>query len=216
MSSILDALEKANQKRAGKDGTPISNEELAQQSTRERRLRQEADKQRHIMRIMLFVSIAIIVLAGGTVAVLLMRGPRTEKIVAPPETQIAAIPVATPSPTSKPAPTATPEPAPTPWPRPTPWPSPTPPPQPRATATPAREFDRNSYKGIFKDGQIVRPEELGLTISGVVKLGGNYIAIINDKNVKAGQKIGALHVVSIDERVITVLVEENVQVKVRL
>lgn len=68
---------------------------------------------------------------------------------------------------------------------------------------------------MFRDGEIVRPEDLGLTITGVMEFQSGSVAFINGGEYKAGQKIGELHLIDVRIGVLTIDVGDGTQVKVR-
>lgn len=188
------------------------------------------------------VAAGLLVLTAGVWAMLL-GGDRDQDDTATPDSTLvaaAALPAPTPAPTPAPvqtAPTPTPWPSPTPWPTPTPWPSPAPSPTP--STTPARnataiaaarpdaplpplpgEYDKDTdlrpyYEGVFTDGQIIRPADLGLDVGGVLELPSGLVALVNDNHVRAGQRLYGLHFVDIRFGLITVDVGNGVIVRMR-
>jgi hypothetical protein len=234
MSSILDALEKASKERAAKRGD-LSAASLGRESAREKQLVAEAEHHRQRAK-MIALSAVLLVLCGvgGVFAFLQLRDPGASGAVPSSsvhETDSVPPTVTTPPTTEPPAasqpPAAEPPsaaaaavaPAPTPWPTPTPWPSPTQPPTPEPTQAVyienAAPVSTASYKGIFKDGQIIRPAEIGMEVGGVMELKSGNVALVNGKQVRAGQKIGELHVIDVQAGLLTVDVGDGTVVKVR-
>lgn len=223
MSSILDALERASKERAARKGQPITSDSLGQQSVLERRLREENERNRIALRTSLgLVFLLLIVVVPVAVYMTNTRSSDVDvtaasaPVVAPDPAieAAAAASLPTTAPAAEPQPSPTPPPSPTPWPSPTAWPSPTPV-ESRAAYIENTPDATTSYKGIFKDGQVIRPSEIGLEISGVMELSGGNVALINDKQMRAGQKIGELHLVDIQSGLITVDIGDGTIVKVR-
>lgn len=200
MSSILDALEKANRKRQSEqsgDGSGISEA----QSARERRLLQEAEEARRRSRQLgiLLVSIALLFclfMMGlavlyfkhrekQSVPSIVFESPFNDQALpnnpALDERDFQEPPASvTPAPTSFATPLPTPEPTPVPTAFPSPTPAPTPVPTPEPTQTPIHRFAPN---------QVVYPVEIGLAIQGVMEDGPNSVILLEDgKTLEIGRK----------------------------
>ncbi len=228
MSSILDALEKASEKK-GKGQNPDDGGNFTE-SPREKRLREENERHRRNVRLMMISGVVAFVLLIGTVGifalVIMGRDGDTEaqesvnlaQATLPPTTEMTSQQPSPPSdanPVTLVEPSPTPEPTQTPMPSPTPWPSPTPPPSPTPLAAQQqRAQERPDYSKVFRDGQIIRPSEIGWTVDGVIEMGETNIAIINGRNVRAGQRFGGLHLIEVRSGLITVDVGNGVIVKV--
>ncbi len=239
MSSILDALEKANRERSRRRGDPAGQDLSAErQALLERRLLEQQIRHRRQLVLALTVAGLLILLLAGSVMMAVLwqqRGssptggpdgdsplmaavttPAPEEPSPGTEQQPESTPTPTPSPTPEPRPTATPHP--------TPSPTPTPTPTPAATAVAGyienapRERDAappGSYTGIFQDGDIIRPVDIGLQVDGVMDMGTGLVALINGRQVRAGAKIGELHIVDVQFGVLTVDVGDGTVVRVR-
>ncbi|MBI1291727.1 hypothetical protein GC173_10860 [bacterium] len=218
MSSILDALEKASKERAARRDLPPPPPSAPPPPT-------PAPGGGGGKFLIVAVLAGLIVLV-----VVLWKGQQGEVPATPPIVVASATPVPptptlapspTPVPTATPAatPSPTPAPSPTPWPTPTPWPSPTPPPSPTPVPTampsPVPTPPPSGYSGVFRSGQIVRPDELGLTVTGVMEFGNGAVAFINGKEYRAGQKIGELHLIEVRVGLLTIDVGDGTVVKVR-
>lgn len=208
MSSILDALEKAAKKREAEAGA--SGASVGEESLRERRLREEAERARKRARNTLIVAGGLVLLGGGAIAVLALRnggkGPAGDRT--PSAVQAGAAETPAPAPTPTPivivvTPTATEAPPPTAYPSPTPWPSPTPPPTTSPVPT-VRLTPTPSNLAALKDGQSIRPEDLGWQVSGTLEMGTGRYAIINGEHVRAGTRFGQFHIIDIQPGLINV------------
>jgi hypothetical protein len=62
---------------------------------------------------------------------------------------------------------------------------------------------------------VVRPEELGIKVDGVLELQNGFIAMINGREVRPGMKVGELHLIDIQFGVITIDVGDGTIVKAR-
>lgn len=219
MSSILDAIEKANRKRQA--GTSPEEELQSEaKSARERRLQQEAEEARRRSRQLGILLISISLLFTGCMIVLAvlyfqarhskldsqrvaLKGaqstvdvPQLKVTPAPSEVLPILIPSETPLSTPEPTPFAAPTPLPTP--APTPLPSPTPTPEP--TKTPAPQFVPN---------QVVYPSELGITIQGVMEDGANSLILVDDQSLEIGRKYKGIRPISIRSGLIEVEFDQN-------
>ncbi|MDK2971827.1 MAG: hypothetical protein PWP23_1582 [Candidatus Sumerlaeota bacterium] len=192
MSTILDALEKANQARRKGEGGALG----AGPTARERQLAEAAERERRRTRILLFAIIAAIVLllaATGTILILVTGGtprdPSGQSQVA-----LAPAPTATPVPTPQPTPEPTPVPSPTPTPIPPtptpPPPTPAPSPTPRAVITPT--------PGRFSDSQVVYPADLNVRIEGALIDGTNSTIVIDGNLVDIGRKYRGIRPLAIN------------------
>ncbi len=238
MSSILDALERASKERENKQAEKISSDALGRhsaadrQSALEKQLRTENEKQRRLVFTLSIIFGVVVILAVSAMGFMMMAKAgrdaeerEAERLAAEmaarqksPLEQIIPALASSPKPDAQQQPTAT---LPTPAPTEAPTPAPLPSPSPAPTATVAAyiqnsaEADAKNYKGVFTDGQIIRPAEVGWEVEGVMELKGGNIAIINGKQVKAGQKAGQLQVIEVRSGLITADVGDGTIVKVR-
>ncbi len=231
MSSILDALEKANRERAQRAGDPARQDLADHQATLERRLREQQLRHRRQLLLILTGGAVLALLLAGTAGLALLwqqRGNEPE----PTGTALAAaaIPAAEEPQAAEPQATPTPEPTATPAPTPsptatataTPEPSPTPSPSPAPSGQSSRYIENDppplptgTYTGMFQDGDIVRPVDLGLQVDGVMDMGTGLVAIINGRQVRAGAKLGELHLVDVQFGFLTIDIGDGTIVRVR-
>lgn len=190
MSTILDALEKANRARRKGEGGSLA----AGPTARERQLAEAAERERRRTRMLLFAILAAIVLllaAGGTILFLVAGGTPREPAV---RQQVALAPTPTPVPTPQP----TPEPTPVPTPAPTPIPpTPTPPP-PTPVPTPTPGHLVTPKPGRFSDSQVVYPTDLDVKIEGVLIDGTNSTIVIDGNLVDIGRKYKGIRPLAIN------------------
>ncbi|MCC6545810.1 hypothetical protein IT570_01480 [Candidatus Sumerlaeota bacterium] len=244
MSSILDALERASKERENKQGQKISSDALGRhsaadrQSAIEKQLRTENEKQKKLVIWMVVIFGVVVIGAVAAMGFIMMAradrdaaeresnrvaaaepakaGATLEEIIPVLKSGLEAPGKAAPAdaiPT--PAPTEAPSPVPTVAASPTGVPSPKAEPTAASYIQNSKEADVTSYKGVFTDGQIIRPAEVGWSVEGVMEMKSGNIAIINGKQVKAGQKIGELHITEVRSGLITVDVGDGTIVKVR-
>lgn len=217
MSSILDALEKANRKR--KAGENSEEESIAEaKSARERRLQAEAEEARRRSRqmgILLFTITTFFVSLMLNLAFIYFRtkenngnqqitaanplgenGVGNQDQVVPPNingNNALSLPNQ-PTPTPEPVATPTPSPLPTATPVPSPTPTPVPTPQPTPVPTP---MPSPVPKPRFVANQVVNPSEVGLEIQGVMEDGANSLILLKDTSLEIGRKYKGIRPLSI-------------------
>lgn len=200
MSTILEALEKANKRKAA--GTPQGNAAPASLNVanvtegdwRERRLREEMERHRQhnrllgaaivVVAILLFIALYMLWAFAGQRAE--VAGASSAPVVAD-----AAVPAPAPVLPVVSAPTvvvATPTPvpvveAPTPTPAATPVPTPSPTPEPTSTPLPTPTPER-----LYTDGEIVYDVDLGIDIEGVMKDGSQSVVLVDGEAISLGRK----------------------------
>ncbi len=206
MSTILRALEKANKSR-NRDAQPGDAVSAAAAATRERQLREEAERHRRTARYMAVLFIVCIVIVAGIVSgMMLMRedGSTASRVASVPDPQPVQNLQGTPPPAENSEPvdtgTGTVLPTPTPAPSPTPQSSPTPTPLPTATPTP--EPTATPEASLFRNNQVVWPEDLGIQVQGVLEDGSNSLIMIDHHNVEIGRKFKGIRPLAVRDGMI--------------
>ncbi len=225
MSTILEALEKANKANKGQ-ANAASSERLAEVSARERRLREAEARHRRVVRLAIAGSVVLMILLAGSVTAIvmvIMKGDQPAedaKTVAIPE-PVSALP-STPAPkqgelqlaavlqdsdsasnNAGPIKMPTPQP-PTPTPAPTPSPTPTPTPTPTPQPTPTPE-----PKPRFSVNQVVTPEALGVNIEGAMIDGADSVVIIDGEMLEVGRKHKDIRLMSVQKGMLEVEYDQD-------
>ncbi|MCB2155826.1 hypothetical protein KQI84_13160 [bacterium] len=198
MSTILDALEKANKAKGDKkpaNGGSTPPTPPPEEPRPPRRPDDEGPQRRHAsvwLLILLLVIIVILLLGGLSIAVAMLFSRQSEVARAEQERQQAVqmvqpapTPIATPVPTPVPTPQPTPEPTATPLRTPSPSPEPTATPEPTETPRPT---DTPLPTPRFQDDQVVTDVDLGVRISGVMVAGSDSVVLIDGEEVAIGRK----------------------------
>lgn len=73
---------------------------------------------------------------------------------------------------------------------------------------------REGYAALFNTGDIVPAHRIGLEITGIMEMSSGNIAIINDRHIRPGQKVGDLHIIEINMSHLVVDLGDGVVVNV--